>query len=68
MLDLKFVRDNADRITRMLQDRRLDMDLTPLLDLDQKRRRVLKEVEELKYLRNTASEEISRLKRKDGCF
>lgn len=63
MLDLKFVRDNADRITRMLQDRRLDMDLTPLLDLDQKRRRVLKEVEELKYLRNTASEEISRLKR-----
>jgi len=63
MLDLKFVRENVDRIRRMLQDRRLDMDLKPLLDLDEERRRILREVEELKHRRNVASEEISHLKR-----
>jgi seryl-tRNA synthetase len=47
----------------MLRDRRLDMDLKPLFDLDEERRRILREVEELKHRRNVASDEISRLKR-----
>jgi seryl-tRNA synthetase len=63
MLDLKFVRENVDRVSRMLLDRQMDMDLKPLLELDESRRRILREVEELKHRRNVASEEISRLKR-----
>lgn len=63
MLDLKFVRDNVDRVDRMLKDRRLDLDLKPLLKLDEERRRILTEVEQLKCARNRASDEISRLKR-----
>ncbi len=63
MLDLRFVRENVDRITRMLENRRLDMDLKPFLELDEKRRSILREVEVLKHQRNMASEEISRLKR-----
>ncbi|NTV41961.1 MAG: serine--tRNA ligase, partial [Syntrophobacteraceae bacterium] len=63
MLDLRFVRENVDRITRMLENRRLDMDLKPFLELDEKRRNILREVEVLKHQRNVASEEISRLKR-----
>jgi seryl-tRNA synthetase len=63
MLDLKFVRENTDRVRRMLVDRHFDMDLKPLLALDESRRRILQEVEELKHRRNVASDEISRLKR-----
>ncbi len=63
MLDLKFVRDNVDRVARMLQDRRVDMDMGPFLKLDEQRRALLKDVEQLKYERNRASEEIARRKR-----
>lgn len=63
MLDVKFVRSHFDRVKQMLQHRRMDMDLQPLLDLDERRRRLLGEVEELKHRRNVASEEIAALKR-----
>ncbi len=63
MLDVKFVRENLDRVAQMLKDRRIDMDLQPFRELDEKRRGLLREVEELKYRRNQASEEVSRLKR-----
>ncbi|WP_448383830.1 serine--tRNA ligase [Desulfosoma sp.] len=63
MLDLKFVRDNVDRVARMLQDRHMDMDMGPFLKLDEERRALLKEVEQLKHERNKASEEIARRKR-----
>jgi len=63
MLDVKFVRSNFDRVRQMLQNRHMDMDLQPLLDLDEERRRLLTEVEELKHRRNVASEEIAALKR-----
>ncbi|NLI82678.1 MAG: serine--tRNA ligase [Deltaproteobacteria bacterium] len=63
MLDLRFVRENFDHVTRMLADRRMDMDLKPFLELDEKRRAILREVEELKHRRNVTSDEISRLKR-----
>lgn len=63
MLDVKFVRDNIERVGRMLRDRKMELDLGPLLELDESRRKILQEVEELKHRRNVASEEISRLKR-----
>uniref|UniRef100_A0A832EIS7 Serine--tRNA ligase n=1 Tax=Desulfacinum infernum TaxID=35837 RepID=A0A832EIS7_9BACT len=63
MLDLKFVRDNVDRVARMLQDRHMDMDMGPFLKLDEERRALLKDVEQLKHERNKASEEIARRKR-----
>ncbi|GLI33101.1 serine--tRNA ligase [Desulforhabdus amnigena] len=63
MLDLKFVRENVDRVEQMLKDRQMDMDLQPLLKLDEERRRILGQVEELKHRRNVASDEISRLKK-----
>jgi seryl-tRNA synthetase len=63
MLDLKFVRENVDKVSSMLRDRQQNLDLGPLLQLDEKRRGILHEVEELKHRRNVASDEISRLKR-----
>ncbi|SMC22471.1 seryl-tRNA synthetase [Desulfacinum hydrothermale DSM 13146] len=63
MLDLKFVRDNVDRVAQMLRDRQMPLDMQPFVELDGKRRNILREVEELKHQRNQASEEIARLKR-----
>lgn len=63
MLDVKFVRDNMELVRRMLKNRRSDLDLEPLLRLDEVRRSLLVEVEEKKHRRNVASEEISRLKK-----
>ncbi len=63
MLDVKFVRENIGRVRQMLEERRSDIDLEPLLALDEQRRGILVDVEEKKHRRNVASEEISRLKK-----
>jgi seryl-tRNA synthetase len=63
MLDLKFVREHFDEVGVMLRNRKIDMDLKPFFDLDEKRRNILREVEDLKHRRNVASDEISRLKK-----
>lgn len=64
MLDVKFVRENIELVRQMLKDRQSDLDLQPLLKLDEGRRRLLVEVEQRKHRRNVASEEISRLKKR----
>lgn len=63
MLDVKFVRENIERVRQMLEERHSDFDLEPLLELDEQRRRILVDVEEKKHRRNVASDEISGLKK-----
>ncbi len=61
MLDLKFIRENADVVKKAIKDRNLKVDIGQLLELDKQRRTILTEVEELKRERNVASDEIGRL-------
>ncbi|PKM79845.1 MAG: serine--tRNA ligase [Firmicutes bacterium HGW-Firmicutes-14] len=63
MLDLKFVRSNPDKVLEALQKRGAAVGLDRFLELEEKRRRELVEVEQLKSKRNTVSEEIGRLKK-----
>jgi len=63
VLDLKFVRENADLIRRKLSERGVAFDLDELLRCDLERRRLLVEVEQLKHLRNVVSEKVGELKR-----
>ncbi len=63
MLDIRFVRENLETVDHMLQNRQMGMDLKPFIQLDENRRNILREVEELKHQRNVASDEISQLKR-----
>ncbi len=62
MLDLKFVRDHIEPVRRMLHDRQVDLDLESFLGLDEERRQILREVEELKRRRNLASDGIAQMK------
>jgi len=63
VLDLKFVRSNPDKVLEALQKRGAAVGLDRFLELEEKRRRELVEVEQLKSKRNTVSEEIGRLKK-----
>ncbi len=63
MLDLKFIRDNASVVEEALEKRGAKADVKSILELDEKRRKFLTEVEEMKNVRNTISKEIGLLKR-----
>lgn len=63
MLDIKFIRTNFQEVKNGLRKRRSSLDLDQFLSIDQKRRDLLVEVEDLKSRRNQASGEISRMKK-----
>jgi seryl-tRNA synthetase len=63
MLDLKWIREEADALRKALHDRGATVDLDALLELDYQRREVLQKVEALKQERNTVSKEIGLRKR-----
>ena len=63
MLDLKFVRENIAAVKEMLEKRRSAVALEGFLDLDDKRRVLIAEVENMRAQRNLASDEIGRLRR-----
>ena len=64
MLDLRLIRENPEAIERALVDRGGAELIGPLLALDAERRRLVRESEELKALRNKASEAIGHAKRR----
>lgn len=63
MLDAKFVRTNPDVVREALRKRHVEANLDEFLQLDEKRRQLLAEVEQLKAMRNKESGEIARLKK-----
>ena len=63
MLDLKFIRENPEKVAEGLSAKGVKVDLKALLSLDAERRALLQEVEGLKAKRNAASDEIARLKK-----
>lgn len=60
MLDIRWVRENPDVVRQMLENRRTTFPLDELISLDEKRRNLLTEVEELKARRNVESKRIGR--------
>ncbi|HUK55465.1 MAG TPA: serine--tRNA ligase [Nitrospiria bacterium] len=64
MLDIKYIREQTDRVRQKMTERGQTYDLDGLLRVDQERRRLVVEVDELKRRRNIASDEITRLKQR----
>ncbi len=58
MLDLKFVREHPEKVREAIMQKNEPADLDRLLDLDQERRNLLQQAEELKQMRNRVSKEI----------
>jgi len=63
MLDIKFVREETDRVRTALENRGDSSDVDALLALDTARREKLHEFEQLRAEQNKATEAIARLKR-----
>jgi len=55
------VRDNAEKIKKAILDKRVELNLEELLDLDAKRRVLMTEMESLQATKNQASKEIPKL-------
>ncbi|HQP58989.1 MAG TPA: hypothetical protein PLI28_08465 [Petrotogaceae bacterium] len=63
MLDMKFVRTNIEKIRHCLINRNSStLILDELVSLDEKRRDILKKVEDIRSLKNTNSKAVARLK------
>ena len=63
MLDLKFTRENREKVVSEIKKRGIDLDLEDLIRYDDKRKEFLKKADELKAKRNKVSDEIGKLKR-----
>ena len=61
MLDLKFIRENPDKVKAGLAAKRVTVDVDLLLQLDVDRRHLIVKIDELKAKKNAANDEISRL-------
>ena len=61
MLDMKFVRENPDAIDKAMADRQSSWDREKFFELDDERRSVIGEVEELQATRNAESKKIGAL-------
>ena len=66
MLEIKFIRENKELVNEALKARGNNMTVESLLDVDSKRRRLVREVEVLRNLRNQVSEQIGRQKKEGG--
>ncbi|GAB1426670.1 serine--tRNA ligase [Aminivibrio sp.] len=62
MLDLRWVRNNEDEVRAYLASRNNDFDIGPLLALDEEKRKLLTETEELKARRNEGSKKVGAAK------
>ncbi|WP_312197630.1 serine--tRNA ligase [Anaerospora hongkongensis] len=63
MLDIRFIRDNTDRVQQALAIRGAAVGLEEFLRLEKERRELLQQVESLKSKRNAVSQEISQMKK-----
>jgi len=65
MLDIKFIRENKQKFNEIIINKGVDLNIDHLLDLDQKRKTLKSEVDELREKRNQITEQIKNGKKTD---
>jgi seryl-tRNA synthetase len=66
MLDIRFVRENTEAVKAAMTNRNADVDVDAVLALDNRRRAIVSEVEELKAERNRISKSIGQMIKAGG--
>ncbi len=64
MLDIRWIRENEALVRTMLENRHYEYPLEHLLDLDDRRRKILVDVERIKATRNEGSKKVGEAKRR----
>ena len=65
MLDIKFIRENADGLKKTIKDKKIDLDLDKLLAVDEKRVKAQQYIEELNAEKNKLNDLMAMAKDKD---
>ncbi len=65
MLDIKFIRENKEEIKKAIKNKRIDLDLDDLLKEDDKRLKLMQEVESLQAEKNKINNSIRAAKDKE---
>ncbi|MCK4812995.1 MAG: serine--tRNA ligase, partial [Candidatus Marinimicrobia bacterium] len=69
MLDIKYIRENPEKVRQRVATKNVDVDIVAIIDLDIRRRNLSKETDDMKHRRNTVSQQISLKKRnKEDAF
>lgn len=63
MLDLKYIKTNLDSVKKGMEKRKANIDFSDLLENEERRRALLLNIEELRYQRNTVSDDIAQMKK-----
>lgn len=63
MIDINIIRENPDFVKQSISNKNSSVDIDKLLAIDEQRRKIIIEVESLKALRNTVTQEISDAKK-----
>ena len=63
MLDIKFVRENPEKIKEALKKRGYNIDFDSFLSMEEERLKFLREIENKRAIRNAVSQEIAKLKK-----
>lgn len=63
MLDIKFIRENTEKVKQAMLNKNTDINIDELIGFDRRRRELLAEVERLKAVRNDVSRQIGLLKK-----
>jgi seryl-tRNA synthetase len=63
MLDIKFVRENPEKVKEALKKRGYNIDFDNFLSMEEERLKFLREIENKRAIRNAVSQEIAKLKK-----
>ncbi len=63
MLDIKLIKNDLDTVVQGMKKRGADIDFTQFLENEEKRKALLLDIEELRHLRNTVSDDIAKMKK-----
>src|SRR3989338_1119762 len=61
MLDIKFIRENAEVVKKTIENKNAKVDINEFLNMDSQRRALLAQADALKHQKNVASDEIAKL-------
>jgi len=64
MLDIRFIRENLNKVKKSCKNKQVKVDIDKLLKMDEKKRRIQTELEKIFAQKNKASKEISKAKDK----
>ncbi|HHE76443.1 MAG TPA: serine--tRNA ligase [Candidatus Parcubacteria bacterium] len=65
MLDIKFIRENPEKIKKGCLAKGVKVDINHLLDIDKKRRKIIQEIDLLRARKNKVNREIIAIKEKE---